>query len=125
MKNNQSRKEKQKRKPTKTRQQPPRVTLKIIFQNTIKTIKKDKEINTEMKTFQMKTKTIGKSAGEKRGEVSTKRAVKNLLIAIYQLHSNELDKLEEMGKFLEAWAEGEMENCLMVIKFHLCEMNTF
>lgn len=112
MKNNQSRKEKQKRKPTKTRQQSPRVTLKIIFQNTIKTIKKDKEINTEMKTFQMKTKTIGKSAGEKRGEVSTKRAVKNLLIAIYQLHSNELDKLEEMGKFLEAWAEGEMENCL-------------
>lgn len=92
-----------KSKPTKTRQQPPRINLKIIFQNTIKTIKKDKEINTEMKIFQMKTKIIGKPAGEKRGGVSTKRATKNLLIEIYQLHSNELDKLEEMGKFLETY----------------------
>lgn len=78
MKSNQSRKEKKKSKPTKIRQQSPRVNLKIIFQNTIKTIKKDKEINTEMKTFQMKTKIIGKSAGEKGGV--RKRATKNLLI---------------------------------------------
>lgn len=61
-----------KSKPTKTRQQPPRINLKIIFQNTIKTIKKDKEINTEMKTFQMKTKIIGKPAGEKRGGIHKK-----------------------------------------------------
>lgn len=76
-----------------------------------------------MKTFQMKTKTIGKSAGEKRG--GEKKSNEESFNRVYQLHSNELDKLEEMGKFLEAWAEGEMENCLMVIKFHLCEMNKF